>query len=92
MPDEPYDPIPDLIARAGHRPDGVRQLQDVALLALSWHAPRLTWVTDMVSKDPQTGELLWSAATVCACGSGAFPCQKRRELTRILGVEEAHRL
>jgi hypothetical protein len=90
--DEPYDPLPDLIARAEHRPDGVRQLKDVALLALEWHAPRLTWVTDMVTKDPETGELLWCASTHCACGSGEFPCQKRRQITKILGVEEAYRL
>lgn len=92
MIDEPYDPLPDLIARAEQRPGGVQQLKDIAALALEWHAPRLTLVTDCVAKDPDTGELLWSASTCCACGSGEFPCAKRRQITRILGVEEAHRL
>jgi hypothetical protein len=86
---EPYDPLPDLIARAEHRPDGVQQLKDIAALALEWHAPRLTWVTDSVAKDPETGELLWSAATVCACGVSTFPCPQRQRITQILGVEEA---
>ena len=87
--DEPYDPLPDLIARAEHRPDGIAQLKAVAELALSWHAPRLTWVTGGInSKDPETGEPLWSAATVCACGVGEFPCGYRQQLTAILGVVE----
>jgi hypothetical protein len=85
---ESYDPLPDLIERAERRPDGIQQLKQVAALALDWHAPRLTWVTDMVSKDPATGERLWSAATVCACGAGEFPCEKRREIARVLGAEE----
>lgn len=92
MSDEPYDPLPGLIARAEHRPDGIRQLKDIATLALSWHAPQLSWGTDMVSKDPATGELLWSAITVCACGSGEFPCRQRQQITAILGVQEAHQL
>jgi len=91
MTDEPYDPLPDVIARAEHRPGGIQQLKDIATLALSWHAARLTWVTDMVTKDPATGELLWSVSTGCMCGAGEFPCQKRREIARILGVTEPAR-
>jgi hypothetical protein len=87
---EPYDPLPDLIDRAEKRPNGVKQLKEVALLALHWHRPKLTWVTDCVSKDPETGEDLWSAATVCACGVGEFPCPQRQQLTAILGVVEEH--
>jgi hypothetical protein len=85
---EPYDPLPDLIARAEHRPDGLQQLKDIAALALGWHAPTLAWVTDMVVRDPASGELLYSAATVCACG-WEFPCRKRRQILQILGVQEA---
>lgn len=85
---EPYDPLPDLIDRAEKRPDGIQQLQDAARLALHWHRPRLTWVTDGSGKDPATGEPLWKAATVCACGVGEFPCPWRQQLTAIFGVEE----
>ena len=86
---EPYDPMPDIIARAEHRPNGIAELKEVANLALSWHAPRLTWVTGGIhSTDPATGEPLWSAATVCACGTGEFPCPQRRWLTAVFGVEE----
>lgn len=46
-------------------------------------------MTDCVAEDPETGELLWSAATVCTCGEGTFPCRKRQQITQILGVEEA---
>jgi hypothetical protein len=75
---EPYDPLPDLIARAEKRPDGVSQLKDVARLALHWHRPAMT------------GEDLWIAATVCACGVGEFPCPQRQQLTAILGVVEEY--
>ncbi|GGV45527.1 hypothetical protein [Streptomyces spectabilis] len=87
---EPYDPLSDLIARAEKRPDGVSQLKDVARLALSWHRPVLTWVTGGIRKDPVTGEDLWRAATVCACGIGEFPCGHRQQLTAILGVVEEY--
>jgi hypothetical protein len=88
---EPYDPLPDLIDRAEKRPDGVDQLKDVARLALHWHRPTMTWVTGgMNSTDPETGERLWSAATVCACGTGEFPCPQRQRLTAILGVVEEY--
>ncbi|WP_306317188.1 MULTISPECIES: hypothetical protein [unclassified Streptomyces] len=87
---EPYDPLPELIERAEKRPDGVSQLKDVARLALSWHRPTLTWVTDGVSRDPETGEELWRAATVYACGVGEFPCGYRQQLTAILGVVEEY--
>lgn len=89
---EPYDPLPDLIARAEKRPDGVSQLKDVALLALHWHRPELGWATDGVTKDPETGELLWKATTGCACGSGEFPCRWRRQITGIFNVVEEYRL
>jgi hypothetical protein len=87
---EPYDPLPDLIDRAEKRPDGVSQLKDVARLALRWHRPVLTWVTDGISKDPETGEMLYKAATVCACGIGEFPCGYRQQLTIIFGVVEEY--
>ncbi|MGW0905061.1 hypothetical protein [Streptomyces sp. NPDC002853] len=85
---EPYDPLPDLIAEK--RPNGVSQLKDVARLALRWHRPTLTWVTDGVRKDPETDDLLWRAATVCVCGTGEFPCPQRQQLTAILGVVEEY--
>jgi hypothetical protein len=88
---EPYDPLPDVIARADKRPDGIDQLKDVARLALDWHRPTLTWVTCGMQKDPETGDDLWRAATVCACGAGEFPCPQRRQLTAILGVVEEYR-
>ncbi|WP_329474209.1 hypothetical protein OIE75_41215 (plasmid) [Streptomyces sp. NBC_01723] len=89
---EPYDPLPDLIERAEHRTNGIAQLKEVAHLALSWHAPSLTWVTGgLNSKDPETGEPLWSAATICSCGVGEFPCPQRRWLTAIFGIEEGER-
>jgi hypothetical protein len=87
---EPYDPLPDLIDRAEKRPDGVSQLKDVARLALRWHRPVLTWVTDGVSKDPETGETLYKAATVCACGIGEFPCGYRQQITAVFGVVEEY--
>ncbi|MFE7780302.1 hypothetical protein [Streptomyces nigrescens] len=87
---EPYDPIPDLIERAERRRDGVDQLKEVARLAFHWHRPQLTWVTNGVDKDSETGELLYKAATVCACGIGEFPCPYRRFLTAAFGVEEAY--
>ncbi|MFJ9799869.1 hypothetical protein [Streptomyces sp. NPDC101145] len=87
---EPYDPLPDLIDRAERRPDGVAQLKDIARLALHWHRPVLTWATDGVSTDPETGEPLWRAATVCACGIGEFPCGWRRQLTAVFGVAEEY--
>jgi hypothetical protein len=87
---EPYDPLPDLIERAEKRPDGVSQLKQIARLALDWHHPTMTWVTNGMSKDPETGEDLWAAATVCSCGIGEFPCGYRRQITAILGVEEAY--
>jgi hypothetical protein len=89
---EPYNPLPDLIDRAEKRPDGVSQLKDVARLALHWHRPELGWATDNVTKDPETGELLWKATTGCACGSGEFPCRARRQITAIFGVVEEFRL
>ncbi|MGW7398102.1 hypothetical protein ACWGH7_16575 [Streptomyces cyaneofuscatus] len=89
---EPYDPMPDIIDRAEHRPHGLTELKDAARLALAWHAPRLTWVTGgLNSTDPKTGEPLWSAATVCACGTGEFPCPQRRQLTAIFGISEEER-
>lgn len=86
---DPYDLLTEVIDRAGHAPDGIQALKDIALLVLGWHGPRLAWVTDQVTRDPETGELLWSAAIVCACGAGEYPCLKRRQIARILGVEEA---
>jgi hypothetical protein len=85
---EPYDPLPDLIERAEHRSDGIAQLKQIATLALGWHAPRMTLVTDAVSKDPETGELLWAPSMACACGAGEFPCRERREIAEILGAAE----
>jgi hypothetical protein len=86
---EPYDPMPDVIDRAEHRPHGIAELKAAAHLALAWHAPQMTWVTGgLNSKDPETGEPLWSAATVCACGTGEFPCPQRRRLTAVFGVTE----
>lgn len=85
---ERFDPLPDLITRADKRPDGITQLQDAARLALHWHRPVLTWATNGTAKDPETGEPLWRAATVCACGVGEFPCPQRRRLTGIFGVDE----
>lgn len=87
---DPYDPLPDLIERAEKRPDGVSQLKQIARLALDWHRPTMTWVTNGTRKDPETGEDLWAAATVCSCGIGEFPCGYRRKITAILGVEEAY--
>lgn len=87
---EPYDPLPDVIERAAVRPDGIRQLQDVARLALHWHRPTMTWVTDGRRKDPETGEPLWRAATVCACGTGEFPCPQRQQLTATFGIVEEY--
>jgi hypothetical protein len=85
---EPYDPLPDLIERAEHRTDGIGQLKQIAALALDWHAPRMTLVTDAVSKDPATGELLWAPSMACACGAGEYPCDKRRQIAAILGAAE----
>lgn len=89
---QPYDPLPDVIDRAEKRPDGISQLKDVARLALHWHRPELGWATDNVTKDPETGELLWKATTGCACGSGEFPCRWRRQITAIFGIAEEYRL
>lgn len=89
--DEPYDPLPDLIDRAEKRPDGVSQLKEVARLALYWHRPELGWATDGVTKDSATGELMYTLSTGCACGSGEFPCQARRQITAIFGVLEKER-
>lgn len=88
---EPYDPLPDLINRAEKRPNGVPQLKEVARLALHWHRPAMTWATNGMRKDPETGEDLWFAATVCACGVGEFPCPQRQQLTALLGVREGYR-
>jgi hypothetical protein len=88
---EPYDPLPDLINRAEKRPDGVTQLKEVARLALHWHRPEVGWSTDGVTKDPKSGELMYKLSTGCACGSGAFPCRWRRQITAIFGVEEVER-
>lgn len=85
---EPYDPIPDLIDRAEHRNDGICQLKEIARIAFEWHRPVLGWATDGVTRDPETGELLYTASTGCACGSGEFPCRERRQLTAVLGVVE----
>lgn len=87
---EPYDPMPDIIQRAEHRSNGIDQLKDAARLALAWHGPQLTWVTDG-QKDPESGEPLWKVATVCACGVGEFPCPYRQHLTAIFGVTEEYR-
>jgi hypothetical protein len=88
---EPYDPIPDIIDRAERRPDGLAGLKAVARFAFGQHQPTLTWVTDGVSKDPATGELLWKAATACSCGTGCFPCAERTQLTAIFGLTEEER-
>jgi hypothetical protein len=85
---EPYDPVPDLIARAEHRTGGVDQLKEIALIAFEWHRPVLGWATDGVTRDTESGELLYTASTGCACRSGEFPCRARRQLTAVLGVEE----
>ncbi|RPK56261.1 hypothetical protein EES43_24775 [Streptomyces sp. ADI96-02] len=89
---EAYDPLPDLIDRAEKRHDGISQLKEVARLALHWHRPELGWATDNVTKDPETGKLLWKATTGCACGSGEFPCRWRRQITAVFGVSEEYRL
>lgn len=88
---EEYDPLPDLIDRAEKRPDGMDQLKDVARLVLHWHRPEVGWATDGVTKDPKTGELMYTLSTGCACGSGEFPCRARRQITAIFGVEERER-
>lgn len=88
MTAEPYDPFPDLINGAEHRPDGINQLKNVAELAFWWHRPQLTWVTDGVTKDPDTGEPLYAAASVCACGKGEVPCPDRQLLTNLFDIEE----
>jgi hypothetical protein len=91
MVEESYDPLPDLIDRAEKRPDGVSQLKEVARLALHWHRAELGWATDGVTKDPATGELMYTLFTGCACGSGEFPCRARRQITAIFGVLEEER-
>ncbi|MDK1473586.1 hypothetical protein QNO07_09160 [Streptomyces sp. 549] len=88
---EPYDPLPDLIDRAERRRDGITQLKDVARLALHWHRSEVGWATDGVTKDPESGELMYRLATGCACGSGEFPCRWRRQITAIFGIEEEER-
>lgn len=85
---EPYDPIPDLIQRAEHRHGGVDQLKEIARIAFEWHRPVLGWATDGVTRDPESGDLLYTASTGCACRSGEFPCRARRQLTSVLGIEE----
>lgn len=88
--EEHYNPVPDLIDRAEKRADGVDQLKNIARLAFEWHRPVLTWVTDGRAKDPETGDDLWSAATVCKCGIGEFPCPYRQRLTAVFGFVEEH--
>ena len=85
---EPYDPIPDLIERAERRTGGMHQLKEIARMAFDWHRPVLGWATDGVTRDSESGELLYAASTGCACGSGEFPCRWRRQLTAVFGVQE----